>query len=66
MKQCKNVCKADPECRAFHFYLLDPKGYTNCWIWTKDGYSGNGSEKAFCFVKNDEAKNNSESDVELD
>lgn len=39
---------------AFHFYLLDPGHYNNCWIWTKPGYSGNGSHKAYCYVKDKE------------
>jgi len=32
--------------------LLDPGHYNNCWIWTKPGYSPNGSNKAYCFVRN--------------
>jgi hypothetical protein len=41
----------DPKCTAFHFYLLDPGAKDNCWIWTQEGYSGNGKERAFCWVK---------------
>lgn len=51
MKKCKKACNKDENCKAFHFYLLDPEGLTNCWIWTVDGYEANGSEKAYCFVK---------------
>lgn len=57
MKQCKNACNTNPDCKAFHYYLLDPRGYTNCWLWTQEGYAGNGSEKAFCFIKTHDAQN---------
>lgn len=49
--KCKRRCAKDPDCYSFHYYLLDPWGITNCWIWNKDVYGPNGSEKAFCFVK---------------
>lgn len=52
---CKNVCINDPRCTAFHFYMLDPGHYNNCWIWTEPGYTANGSSKAYCFVKNKDA-----------
>lgn len=42
----------DRRCTAFHFYMLDPGHYNNCWIWTEAGYTPNGSTKAYCFVKN--------------
>lgn len=48
---CRQVCIEDENCTAFHFYLLDPGHYNNCWIWTTSGYSGNGSHKAYCFIK---------------
>jgi len=53
VKQCERVCSTDPKCTAFHFYLLDPGAPNNCWIWTKDYYIPNGSDKAYCFVKKD-------------
>jgi len=40
-------------CSAFHFYLLDPGAPNNCWAWTKDYYIADGSDKAYCFVKQD-------------
>ena len=52
MNKCKRRCSKDPKCYAFHYYLLDPFGVTNCWIWTKSGYSNNGENTAYCFVKN--------------
>lgn len=51
MEKCKRRCNKDPQCYSFHYYLLDPWGVTNCWIWTEDSYQPNGSEKAYCFVK---------------
>lgn len=51
MNKCKRRCSTDPNCHSFHYYLLDPYGVTNCWIWTAEGYSNNGSNKAYCFVK---------------
>jgi len=53
MNNCKRSCNKNPKCTAFHYYLLDPLGQTNCWIWTKEGYEANGSTKAYCFVKKD-------------
>lgn len=52
IQACKEVCLNDRKCTAFHFYLLDPGHYNNCWIWTATGYVANGSTKAYCFVKN--------------
>lgn len=54
IKHCKEVCDKDSDCVAFHFYLLDPGAYNNCWIWTVDGYLANGSDKAYCHVKRDD------------
>lgn len=51
MNKCKKKCNQNPDCKAFHWYLLDPKGTSNCWIWTSDQYVGDGSEKAYCFKK---------------
>jgi hypothetical protein len=51
MNKCKRRCSKDPKCFSFHYYLLDPFGTTNCWIWTNDGYQSNGSTAAYCFVK---------------
>ena len=45
------MCANDPNCTAFHFYLLDPGHYNNCWIWTASGYFPNGSHRAYCYVK---------------
>lgn len=56
IRRCQKACEADPKCTAFHYYLLDPGAPTNCWLWTTDGYSGNGSEKAYCFVKDKSQK----------
>jgi len=33
--------------------LLDPGAPNNCWIWTKDYYVPEGSDKAYCWVKKD-------------
>jgi hypothetical protein len=34
--------------------LLDPvRTYDNCWIWTGENYIPNGSDKAYCYVKQD-------------
>lgn len=60
MKKCKKACKNDGNCMAFHWYLLDPSGYTNCWIWTSIEYVANGSEKAYCFVR--ELENDTDDD----
>jgi len=54
MNGCKKRCTEDSKCLSFHYYLLDPFGVTNCWIWTNEGYSSNGSKKAYCFVKTGE------------
>jgi len=51
MKKCMKACKNDANCYAFHWYLLDPSGWTNCWIWITPEYAANGSEKAYCFVR---------------
>jgi len=48
---CRQVCIEDENCTAFHFYLLDPGHYNNCWIWTEPDYTPNGSHKAYCYVK---------------
>lgn len=53
VEQCENVCSTDPKCTAFHFYLLDPGSFNNCWIWTAEDYRANGSDKAFCYIKKD-------------
>jgi len=60
MAKCKRRCTKDPKCLSFHYYLLDPWGVTNCWIWTKEGYQSNGSEKAYCFVKTGATTNDAE------
>jgi len=49
---------SDPRCTAFHFYILDPGHYNNCWIWTNKGYTPSGSKNAYCFVKNKNAVSN--------
>ena len=54
IKACKRVCDKDASCTAFHFYLLDPGAYNNCWIWTVEGYTPNGSDKAYCYLKQEE------------
>jgi len=56
IKACMTVCAYDPECTAFHFYLLDPGAYNNCWIWTASGYSPDGSDKAYCYTKEQDFK----------
>jgi hypothetical protein len=54
MNKCKRRCSKDPKCYSFHYYLLDPFGITNCWIWTESGYSNNNQSNAYCFVKSGE------------
>lgn len=56
IRSCKKVCARDPNCRAFHYYLLDPGAFNNCWIWTEVGYGPNGSDKAYCYLKKDGLK----------
>ena len=51
IKGCKKICANDIRCTAFHFYLLDPGAYNNCWIWTANDYIPNGSDRAYCYVK---------------
>ena len=60
MNKCKKRCSRDPQCYAFHYYLLDPWGITNCWIWKKDTYQANGTERAYCFVKTGDAVTDSD------
>lgn len=68
IKDCKKICANDVNCTAFHFYLLDPGAFNNCWIWIESGYTPNGSDKAYCYTKNENFQLNEsdQEEVEID
>lgn len=51
MAFCEDLCSRDPACTAFQFDKTKIGSGDNCKIWTRQRYTGDGSEDHLCFVK---------------